>query len=367
MFSAALVLAVTVDLHSELEKVLAERHLPAISATVTRSDGIVAHGVAGERIAGKPDVVRIDDAFHIGSCTKPVLATLAGILVDQKKLAWQTTIVDVFPEWKTAIRPDYARVTVAQLLAHETGLAAFDDTADFANVPPLTGSAIDRRREFARWVLSSVPPVAPPGTAFKYSNAGYSVMAAIIERVTGRSWDALARRLIFDPLAMKTAGAGWPAGVWGHIRNADGTLTPVDPKGSYQLPEVIAPAGDLHMSSDDLAAFLRAHLRAMRGDPSLITPVTATAIHTRHIRSGLGFGVNSVAGFENVATHSGSADTFVTVIAIAPAQDVAVAVSTNVAGPDVEKAVGAVLKDLLIRYARKAPETTQVPGKSEGR
>ena len=165
MIVAALLLATAVDLHAELARAVETYHVPAISATVTRADGVVAHGVSGVRVAGRPDLVRIDDAFHIGSCTKPFVATLAAMLVERKKLAWSTTILDVFPEWKATIRPDYAKVTLAQLLSHEAGMGAFGDTEDFANVPRLEGDAVARRRAFAKYVVTASAPVAPPGTA----------------------------------------------------------------------------------------------------------------------------------------------------------------------------------------------------------
>jgi CubicO group peptidase (beta-lactamase class C family) len=171
----------------------------------------------------------------------------------------------------------------------------------------------------------------------------------MIERAAGRSWEELVRKRIFEPVHMRTAGIGWPERVWGHEN-----MKPIDPHGPYQLPAFLTPAGDLHMSSDDLALFLQAHLRAMRGTPTIITAQTAAAMHTRRKKSGLGFGVASVAGFENVATHSGSADTFVTVIAIAAKEDVAVAVSTNAAGEREQKAVGQILRELLARYATRS-------------
>lgn len=151
---------------------------------------------------------------------------------------------------------------------------------------------------------------------------------------------------------MQSAGFGWPARVYGHESASDGKLTPVDPKGKYQLQDFLAPAGDLHMSTDDLCAFLRAHLRAMRGEKTIISPATAAAMHTKRLRSALGFGSATVAGFDEVATYSGSADTFFTVIAIAAKQDVAVAVSTNAAGESAQRTVGTVLKELLVRYAK---------------
>jgi D-alanyl-D-alanine carboxypeptidase len=338
------------DLSAELAQRAREAHLPAVQAAVIDHAGLVAHGAAGVTVLNGTVAVTTGDAFHIGSCTKPFTATLAGMLVEEKKLSWDTRVADVFPEWRKSMRPEYRDVTLADLLSHEAGLAGYGEEAEVNALPRFTGNRTEQRRQFARYVLEH-PPALAPRTAFRYSNAGYSVAATMIERAAGRSWEELVRRRIFEPLGMRSAGIGWPERVWGQEPTEQGTLKPVDPHGPYQLPAFFAPGGDLHMSSDDLALFLQAHLRAMRGARTLITPETAATMHTRRKKGGLGFGVAAVAGFENVATHSGSADTFVTVIAIAANEDVAVAVSTNAAGESEQKAVGQILRDLLTRYA----------------
>ncbi|HLJ74118.1 MAG TPA: serine hydrolase domain-containing protein, partial [Thermoanaerobaculia bacterium] len=294
----------------------------------------------------------VDDAYHIGSCTKPITATVIGTLVEEHKLAWDTKVLDIFPEWKSDIRPEFAPVTLSDLLSHEAGVEAFGEEEEIAKVPELTGSIIERRRAFAHFALQQ-PPVAPPRTTFKYSNAGYVIAAAMAERVTGKSWETLVRERIFAPLKMKSAGEGWPERLWGHAEVAGGTLQAVDPHGPYQLKDYIAPCGDLHMTADDLARFLRAHLLAMRGGTTIISPSTAAVMHTKRIKSGLGFGVATFAGFDNVATHSGSADTFTTVIAIAAKQNVAIVVQTNAAGDAATHAAGVMLRDLLVRFARQ--------------
>ena len=338
------------DLSAELAQRARDAGLPAVQAAVINYDGLVAHGAAGVTVLNGLARVTTDDAFHIGSCTKPFTATIVAMLVEEKKLAWDARVVDVFPEWKQTMRPEYRDVTVADLLSHEAGLPPYGEDEEIKALPKFSGSHTDRRREFSRYVLEH-PPALAPRTAFQYSNAGYDVAAAMAERVSGRSWEELVRQRIFEPLHMRSAGFGWPSRVWGHESDGHGRLKPVDPRGPYQLPDFIAPSGDLHMSADDLALFIQAHLRAMRGTRTLIAPDTAATMHTRRKKSGLGFGVASVAGFENVATHSGSADTFVTVIAIAAKEDVAVAVSTNAAGEREQKAVGQILRDLLTRYA----------------
>ena len=338
---SALLLAAVVDLSSELKIAAEAAHVPAMQATVVRGEGIIAHGAFGAAVG---------DAFHIGSCTKPFTATIAAMLVEEKKLTWETRIVDVFPEWKAAIRSDYLDVTLADLLSHEAGLPAFGEEEEFAHIPDFKGNPSSRLQQFALYALSQ-PPVVKPRTAFKYSNAGFDVAAAMIERASGQTWESLLRTRIFQPLGMTTAGLGWPAKVWGH--EWDGTkLVPVDPHGKYQLPDYIQASGDLHMTSDDLALFLRAHLRALRGERTLISPATAALMHTKRIKSGLGFGVNNESKLAPLSTHSGSADTFFTVVAIAPKYNVAAVVQTNAAGEAAQKVVGKMLLELISRYAQ---------------
>jgi CubicO group peptidase (beta-lactamase class C family) len=198
-------------------------------------------------------------------------------------------------------------------------------------------------------------PVNARGT-YQYSNAGYAAVAVMIEKITGHSWEELIRTRIAEPLRMESLGFGWPAAAdgdqpWGHIATAGGALAPHDPRGEYQLTPLIAPAGNLHMNMEDLAEFLAEHLRALRGQPAFLPAGVARTMHTRRTRSGLGFGVGKVAGIEPVHTHSGSAETFTTYIAIAPAHDTVVAISANAADEAAETAMKKVLRELIVRYA----------------
>jgi CubicO group peptidase (beta-lactamase class C family) len=347
MISVVLLAIALTDISRELQTAANDAHVPAMQAAAATSDGLVADGAAGTTILGGSTRVRRADAFHIGSCTKPFTATAAAMLVDEKKLTWDTR-VDVFPDWKERILPDYREVTLADLLSHESGVQPFEEDTELATLPKFTGDVVARRRAFAEHVLTLTPAV-PPRTAYKYSNAGYVIAGAMIEKVSGKSWEWWMRERIFKPLGMRTAGFGWPSRVWGHTAEG-GKLTPSDPKGPYQFPDFLAPAGGLHMSSADLAKFLRMHLRATRGEQTLISSATAAAMHTKRMRSALGFGSSKVGDFENVATYSGSADTFFTVIAIAAKENVAVAVSTNAAGDEAQKAIGRELRALLARY-----------------
>src|SRR5262249_49129670 len=157
-----------------------------------------------------------------------------------------------------------------------------------------SGPPTDQREAFAADVLAR-PPAAEPGE-MSYSNAGFTVAAAMAERVTGERWEDLVRSRIFEPLGMTSAGFGWPgaggpapgpsatgpdgseacpaprppAVPYGHWE-VDGAYRPQPPNGAYQLGPLIGPAGDLHMNVADLARFARVHLRGIVGEDTIVT------------------------------------------------------------------------------------------------
>src|SRR5690348_4658515 len=96
--------------------------LPA-PAMVAANDGHSCDRAAvGVRKFGDPAAVTTNDMFHIGSCTKPMTATLTAMLIEEGKLHWNTTIAELFPELAGRMDKQYGAVTVEQLLTHRGGV-----------------------------------------------------------------------------------------------------------------------------------------------------------------------------------------------------------------------------------------------------
>ena len=81
-------------------------------------------------------------------------ATLIAQLVDEGKLQWSTPVAQALPECGSTMRPEYQEVTVADLLAHESGLPPFDQEKELKAIPPGTGSPTAQRLEFSCLALS---------------------------------------------------------------------------------------------------------------------------------------------------------------------------------------------------------------------
>jgi D-alanyl-D-alanine carboxypeptidase len=145
----------------------------------------------------------------------------------------------------------WAAVTVAQLLSHTSGLATR------ADAPAATTAKLDQATTFAelRKVLDALPLHTPPGSEHAYNNWGYSLLAQMIEQLTGAPYcDYVAQKLL-APLGMThTECADTHAVVAGLVtgygRAPNHTLTLPD---AFPLNAPMAPAGGWVSTVDDLA------------------------------------------------------------------------------------------------------------------
>src|SRR5512143_1421626 len=76
-----------------------------MGAAVLRGERIIAQGAAGVRKRGTAEQITLDDRFHLGSCTKPMTATLVAMLVDEGKLNWAATLGELFAETVKPMHP----------------------------------------------------------------------------------------------------------------------------------------------------------------------------------------------------------------------------------------------------------------------
>lgn len=142
-----------------------------------------------------------------------MLATVIAMLVEEGKLNWDTKAADVL-EIPRANGLRTNEITLKQLLNHHAGLPPFeDDSASewkaWTKERPSSGSSADRVQQFAQWLLQR-PTIGAPAVKFVFSNAGYVVAAAMVERVTGMTWKDAARKRLFEPLGMQTARCNRP-------------------------------------------------------------------------------------------------------------------------------------------------------------
>ncbi len=217
------------------------------------------------------------------------------------------------------------------------------------SIDRLRGTPTEQRVALGAWMLTHAPTLAP-GTGWQYSNGGYILAGALPEKVSGRSFDVLLKREVFDPLMMATARVGGETQAdeaRGH-HIVDGHVQPVPVRDNpYQLPSALEPAGAVRSSISDLIRYARAHLRGLRGQHGFLRAASVVELHrpeagpTRLVDPfgppvgyAAGWMVLTMSNGHRVSWHNGSAGSFFGWITIVPEDDVAIAVLTNVGGRD---------------------------------
>jgi CubicO group peptidase (beta-lactamase class C family) len=279
-------------------------------------------------------------------------ATLAAMFVEEGKLRWDTRITEALPELKGKVHADFEAVTLEMLLQHRGGLATAALPSAWKRAWEKDGTPTRQRAEFIAAVLAR-EPAFKPGTKFNYSNQGYAVVGAMIEKLAGSPWETLMAERIFRPLEMKTAGFGAPGAAgkvdepWGHTIKAGKN----DPSQSDNPPS-IGPGGTVHCSMEDLSRFTRMHLRRGR-DGGQLKPDYFRRLHTPPEGQDYACGWSSLdrgwAGGKAL-THNGSNTMWFVVMWLAPERDFSVVVGTNVAGTAATKACDDVAAAMIGKW-----------------
>ena len=176
------------------------------------------------------------------------------------------------------------------------------------------------------------PPAVAPGTTALYSNAGYAIAGAMLERKAGQAYEALLNTMVLQPLEI-TPTFGWPAASGaaqpvGH-ELVGTSWVPSDPDAAAnQFPTAFTPAGNVSLNIGDYAKFVQSHMRGLRGLTGYLSPQTYTYLHTSQGDYALGWLVKTLNGVLT-SSHDGSAGTFYALVAIQPSRDRAVVVLCN--------------------------------------
>lgn len=382
--------ASSADTLHALETIRRQYALPALAAVVVKDGRICDRAALGVRKVGDSTPVTINDLFHIGSCTKAMTATLAALLIEEGKLRWDTAIAEVFPELKGSMDRQYETVTVEQLLTHRGGCPNKPPPNALRQAWKQKGTPAEQRREFIGAVLAQ-PPEAAPGTKMIYSNQGYSVIGAMLERVAGESWEDLITRRLFTPLSMSSAGFGPPGTPgkvdqpWGHKRKdsverglerdrpsragreSRGGIGGVHEAGDWDRfearlavarpdqvdnPPAIGPGGGVHCTLEDLASFTAMHLEGERGD-GLLRPETFRRLHSPPPGFDYACGWRSVHrdwARGQALTHDGSNTAWYVVMWLAPEIRLSVVVGTNMGGSDASKGCDEVAGTMIRKW-----------------
>lgn len=251
-----------------LDAAFAEHGPPAMAAAVVGPGGLEWSGVRGVRMLGATPPATLQDRWHLGSNTKAMTAALYARLVDQGRMKRGVALAELFAG--EDIHPALAEVTADDLMNHRAGLL---DRELITREVLVVGHADQRSLRDQRAAFAASTLARTPGGArgsFAYSNAGYVLAGAAIERALDQAWEDVLKAEIFQPLGLSEAGFGAPEGDQprGHHTATGGVTMSVDPARGDN-PAFMRPAGGAHMSVADYARWLQVWLN---GGEGLLSP-----------------------------------------------------------------------------------------------
>ena len=133
--------------------------------------------------------------YRIASVTKQFTAMAIMLLVHQQKLSYNTNLKEIYPEF-----PDYGKdITIKALLTHRSGLVKYNRFIEQGQ----TKQMLDK--DVLKGLLKTDSTYFKPNTKFAYSNTGYTVLAQVIEKVSGVSFADFMSKAIFQPLKMDSS------------------------------------------------------------------------------------------------------------------------------------------------------------------
>jgi CubicO group peptidase (beta-lactamase class C family) len=181
----------------KIVQTLAKPNEPGLTVEVLKDGKPIYRLEHGVRQLGSSGALHSQTNFRLASVTKQFTAMTVMLLVHDKKLTYETTLEQIFPDF-----PEYGKkITVRNLLNHTSGLPDYEDLMEQANGHwtedrQITDSEVFKLLERARSGKFA------PGTNWSYSNSGYVLLGVIVAKIAGMPFQNFLSERIFKPLRM---------------------------------------------------------------------------------------------------------------------------------------------------------------------
>ncbi len=310
--------------------------VPGMAVAIVQGGRVLSARGYGVTDISNPLPVDSHTVFRLASLSKAFAGTMAGLLVNDGTLRWDSKVTDYVPGFQLSSPEATERLSVADLLSHRVGLPynAYDrDVEANAEYYTLTHK------------LASTPLKCLPGDCYAYQNVAYSLIGDVVYAASGSFYEQAVERRLFKPLGMDDASLGL-AGIqassrWArpHVRSRNGWVS-LTPKPTYYR---LAPAAGVNASANDMAQWLLAqtgHRPDVLPAPLLAT-LHSTLVNTPgEMRSGwrrerlrsagyaLGWRNFDYAGHE-VVFHAGAVQGYRGLVALVPERDLGIAILWN--------------------------------------
>ena len=250
------------ELGAFIERGQALLGVPGVSIGLVQDGKVVFAGGFGVRKLGQPEKVDAETLYIIASNTKAMTTLMLATLVDEKKLTWDTRVIDLLPQFKLGSADTTSKVLVRHLVCACTGLPRqdFEWLLEFEGATPATALA----------TLGTMQPTSEFGAMFQYSNplaaAGGYVGAHVLypEHELGAAYDTAMQERVFGPLGMRSTTFDFAQALRGNYASAhsldiDGHPALAAMAVNYSIVAV-RPAGGAWSNVNDVLKYVQMEL-----------------------------------------------------------------------------------------------------------
>ena len=305
--------------------------VPGAALAVVQNGKVVLAKAYGVRDIEASLPVATTTQFLICSITKSFTATAMALLQSEGRVDWTKPVREYLPEFRLQDAVASERVTVRDLLCHQSGLPRHD----WVHVPG------DRTPAELMSAMRHLDSSRDLRAAWQYNNLGYNVAGLIIERLSGQSYQAFVRTRLTDPLGMTVSFTledleASADAARAYMMHEDTRLPAI------RLPIRTLAGGAINTSVADLASWMRLHLGRGEVDGKRLLPAALIGeLHAPRIYNtvpgfaefgeahyGLGFQCLSYRG-DRLVLHGGGWPGWGTLMTLVPDFGIGVAVLTN--------------------------------------
>ncbi|MGV3541268.1 MAG: serine hydrolase domain-containing protein [Rufibacter sp.] len=192
---------------SAVHAFMRQHQVPGVAVAITKDGRLVHVKGYGYADVEAQEPVKPTSLFRIASISKPITGIAFVKLAEEGKVSLDAKVFGPTGILGTTYgTKPYSKgitdITVRQLLNHTSGGWVNDDDDPMFTNPSLTAE------QLITWTLDNRPLDNPPGTAYAYSNFGYSILGRIIEKVTGMTYEKYVQTEILKPLGITTMQVG---------------------------------------------------------------------------------------------------------------------------------------------------------------
>lgn len=333
-----------------VDSIRKEYKIPELAYAVVSSDSILELQSLGVQRINTNYSAKLNDRFHIGSNTKAITSFIAALLVQQRKITWNTKFLGLFPELKKHSKKIYYNITLQNLLTFRGWLKPYTYTNKEPTKEQITGDNAHQRYLLAKYFLSQ-KPMKKDENGLTRSNADYILAGLMLEKATGKSYKELVTD--FGKSINIDFGFDYPnltdtLQTWGH----DGSLKPVPPFDNYKLNWLLS-AGNINASLPEYLKFIQLQLNGLKGNSDLLADSTYNKLlYGMPVFSFGWFNFIDNGSLHHVAENIGNAGAFITRAQIIKEINRGYIIFTNSCTDKTSEGINIILDALKDRYGR---------------